>query len=349
MPSIKNISGFAGFLFTGGISKLNPDTTYIDKRDCEKPFKDHYDKFILPYVKEFESSRIEALNTFRSRSIKSIPIFAIACCIGISAQLYWYLGEAGFKLIGFLLLTLGALLSGWAFAPIAMYKNSVKSKIFPNVFSFFGNDFLYNQNCPISISTLSKSQIIPEHHKCSSEDYVIGKYEDVSIKLFEAHLTKEYRTKNGTRTVSIFKGLFISLSMNKNFKGQTIVTNDRGAITNFFSDSKAGMDKVKLEDSKFESYFDAFATDQVEGRYLLTTSFMERLLKLKEYTRGSAIECSFYDNILLLKIPSNHNRFELSSMFEPATFIEDIQIILSEMDEIFKIIDILKLNEKTGL
>jgi hypothetical protein len=41
--------------------------------------------------------------------------------------------------------------------------------------------------------------------------------------------------------------------------------------------------------------------------------------------------------------------FDTGSIFEPATFTQEIQLILNEMNVIFKIIDELKLNEKTGL
>jgi hypothetical protein len=48
-------------------------------------------------------------------------------------------------------------------------------------------------------------------------------------------------------------------------------------------------------------------------------------------------------------IPLRKKYFDTGSIFEPATFTQEIQSILHEMNVIFKIIDELKLNEKTGL
>jgi hypothetical protein len=48
-------------------------------------------------------------------------------------------------------------------------------------------------------------------------------------------------------------------------------------------------------------------------------------------------------------IPSDKNRFKVGSVFQPATFVDDINHILKEMAIIFQIIDTLKLEQKTGL
>jgi hypothetical protein len=48
-------------------------------------------------------------------------------------------------------------------------------------------------------------------------------------------------------------------------------------------------------------------------------------------------------------ITTKKSNIEIGSIHEPATFEHEINTILSEMNEIFQIIDVLKLNEKTGL
>ena len=109
------------------------------------------------------------------------------------------------------------------------------------------------------------------------------------------------------------------------------------------------MDKVTLEDPIFEKKFDVYSTDQIEARYLLTTSFMERLLELSSSYGDSDLQCSFYNDRLLLMIASRKNHFETGSIFQPADFTDDINIILRDMSTIFKIIDDLKLYQRSGL
>ncbi|MDG1286784.1 MAG: DUF3137 domain-containing protein [Rickettsiales bacterium] len=61
------------------------------------------------------------------------------------------------------------------------------------------------------------------------------------------------------------------------------------------------------------------------------------------------VQAAFYENKLLLMIFANKNRFEVSSIFTPMTFHEESQTILTEMEELFAIIDILQLDQKTHL
>lgn len=91
--------------------------------------------------------------------------------------------------------------------------------------------------------------------------------------------------------------------MNKRFSGKTIVRKDSTPIGNFLSGLTTKLERVTLEDPIFERQFEVYSNDQVEARYLLTTSFMERLLELSALY-DNKIECCFYDDNLLLKIPS---------------------------------------------
>jgi hypothetical protein len=137
--------------------------------------------------------------------------------------------------------------------------------------------------------------------------------------------------------------------MNKPFIGKTIVKADAGIIGNLFGGMFEKLQKVKLEDPIFEKKFEVYSSDQIEARYLLSTSFMDRLLQLSKLFDNAKIQCSFFENTLFMMIPSNKNYFEMSSIFVPATFEEDINTIMEEMNLIFQIIDILKLNEKNRL
>ena len=139
--------------------------------------------------------------------------------------------------------------------------------------------------------------------------------------------------------------------MNKRFKGQTYVEKNKIDAFNWLRNktNKKGFSQVTLEDPEFEKQFDVQSTDQVEARYLLTTSFMERLNKLSHVIGAKHIECSFYDNQVLFKISSHKNRFEVHDIYQPATFKDDIHHILEEMNIIFEMIEHLKLHEQTRL
>ena len=136
--------------------------------------------------------------------------------------------------------------------------------------------------------------------------------------------------------------------MNKSFSGKTVVKKDSGTVGNWFKKSTS-LKKVKLEDPNFEKMFEVYSDDQVEARYLLTVTFIERLKELVENFGGKSIQCCFYNNKLLMMIPIEKDLFETGSIYEAEDFIDDSKSLLKELSLIFNIIDTLKLNMKINL
>ena len=337
---------------------LGSEFQFIDQDDRNKPFKPYYKKNILPHVEVFELKRIESLRNLRKRSIIAIPLQFITIIFTVAGVSILPLGDATQ-----VCLVLGVMAFGgtvfWAHKPVRQYAADVKKEVFPEVFKFFDKDYIYSEESIIQMPSLEPSGIIPSYDSNYLEDYVKGKYKDVTLELTEAKLTETRGTGKNRRTVTVFNGIFVLLEMNKNFSGKTVVKKDQGKMGNWFtrkfnkplfSKKTVDLKNVKLEDPVFEKKFEVYSTDQVEARYLLTTSFMERLLELSSlFSKNGTIQCSFYLNKLLLMIPSDKNRFEVGSIYQPATFVDDINHILKEMAIIFEIIDILKLERKTGL
>ena len=176
-----------------------------------------------------------------------------------------------------------------------------------------------------------------------------GTYKGVTIDLFETELEKRVRTKDRSYYKTVFKGIMITLSMNKKFKGKTVVRKDSGVIGNWFKKKFTSLKNVKLEDPHFEKMFEVYSDDQVEARYLLTVTFMERLTELTSSFGSKSIECCFYNKELFMMIPIKKNMFEPGSIYEPEDFIDDSKNLLKELNLIFSIIDQLKLNMKINL
>ena len=153
-----------------------------------------------------------------------------------------------------------------------------------------------------------------------------------------------------------FRGLLITLEVPKRFTGHTIVKRDHGGLANWFGKTFAqrGMQQIALEDPRFENRYQVYSTDQIEARYLLSPSFMERLVHLEELFTSHQmdrcnLQCAFKDGKLLFTIPAKREWFSTGSIFRPANFIKEINLILQEMDQLFAIVDVLQLDDKTGL
>ncbi len=346
--TVGNVGNFFNLLLGQGLYPYEGPVSFTDPKGAEKPFAPHYNEHIRPLVGQYENRRIEALKEFRNLSRVCLPIGIMTSAL----SLYFIVAfdnvdvKKAAGAFGMIALFLIFYLCS---RPVSKYKSDIKGDIFPKVFSFFG-DYCYNKEGIPSVSIFKPSDIIPSYDNERTEDYIKGEYKGVTLEITEARLEVESRDSEGRRsTHNVFKGVLVLLSMHKSFKGKTIIKRDRGGMINWLTDKFNALEKVGLEDPVFEKKFEVYSDDQVEARYLLTTSFMERLLKLSELMQSNYIQASFYDNKLLMMMDSDKNRFETSSIYMPATFEEDIDTILAEMNEIFQIIDILKLDQNIGM
>lgn len=341
----EGIGGLFSVLSGTGVRMLSP----ADAESAQFPeaFRAHYKGRIFPRVAEFEARRVAMVQRLRGRLWVFLILGAVIAGAGgyITAE---YVTEEHDATIGLTIVAL-AFLWWWTYAPVRRYRRSIKSEIYPDIFRYFGPDFTYQVEGPLTAASLAASGIVPGYDNETREDYISGTYNDVGIELTEALLTEQRGTGKNRRTVEVFRGMFLRFAMNKSFDGHTIVTKDAGRIGNWFSGSLSSLERVALEDPVFEKQFEVLSSDQVEARYLLTPSFMERLLELSRVFGGRKIRCAFYDDRLLFLIESNHNRFEGGSVLEPETFVDEIQSILAEMPVLFGIIDTLELDSQTRL
>lgn len=111
---------------------------------------------------------------------------------------------------------------------------------------------------------------------------------------------------------------------------------------------KKKLEETKLEDISFEKRFNVDTDNQIEARYLLTPSFMERLKNLETAFGINKIKCSFFEDRIMFAIPSDKDFFELGSLYVPIEQ-KNIEIFYNEIQSIYDMIDHFKLDEKTGL
>lgn len=231
-------------------------------------------------------------------------------------------------------------------SPVKRFKKKVKNQVMEKMLGFFGSfRYVYQQN--LSDTLLRKTCLFGDYENSEGDDFFDGAYKNTGIKVSEQKLTKTVRTRKGSRQVTVFDGIIIQLDMNKNFKGQTVVKTDRGIFNKFYGISR--MENIRLEDVFFEKEFEVYATDQIEARYVLTTGFMERMLKLKEAFRGKNIQFSFLGNKVIIAVKTSQDMFEVSSLFRKIPDYQKISEAFGQFAAVFSIIDILKLDRKTGL
>ena len=113
---------------------------------------------------------------------------------------------------------------------------------------------------------------------------------------------------------------------------------------------KNPMEKTLMEDIVFNKDYIVHTKDATEARYLITTAFMDRYLKLQKIFKTKNIKCSFFDDKkLMFAIPTQRDLFEIGNLFISLNNKTNIENFYNDITEILKIIDIFKLNEKLGL
>ena len=110
------------------------------------------------------------------------------------------------------------------------------------------------------------------------------------------------------------------------------------------------MMSMKLEDSDFNKKYIVTTEDQIEGRYLITTGFMDRFKNLQTAFGTKNIKCAFFDNKIMFALHTNKDFFELSGgLFHSLKHPKQVKSFYEETTAIYDIIDYFKLDEKTGL
>jgi hypothetical protein len=313
-------------------------TEFIEDGKIDVGFSQFYQEKISPAAAKIEKMRRKYLTIFLTLILISIPSFFAALVFSGSAR-----DEFLFNISGLVFLfSLGVSILVWS-----GFRKKIKSGLFADIFTFF-DDFSFSPKGDIKNWQIEKFNILPYFERLKSEDLISGKYKNVNLEFCEILAEKTAHNQNDkSHQQSVFKGAAIIFDFHKNFKGRTLVKKDLGLAGNFYQNFH-DLQRVELEDPEFEKMFQVYSTNQIEARYLLTTSFMERIKQLTNFLGGKSVEASFYEGNLLLIFSGSKNLFEAPSLFRKISLIAECKKIIAHMGLIFEIVDILKLDERVG-
>ena len=227
--------------------------------------------------------------------------------------------------------------------PTKRLTDSIKQEIFNPLCDALG--FTYNLRPDGSnIGYFTELSLVDSFSQSQFEDEVSGRHHDLKFSLVEAHLKQ--RQNKSTRTV--FRGLLAAFEMTKDFQGRTLILRDGGVVGNFLGGIGKGLERVRLEDPRFESTYEVYGSDQIEARYLLTPAFMDRLLTL-ERQLGSKVRLAFDRNMLLMSIELDRDAFDVGKLDRPLSDKGRLLGIVKDLTMIFDVVETLRLNAETKL
>lgn len=353
------------------------NTDNLNKYKNEKflYFYKKYEKEITPYIEKYEKERIKEI-------CKLIILPTIIILILALYQFNTVLAIAiygGFFIFRYF--------KNKYFCGNKKFKSLVKKDLLPKILESLEGISWCSGKETISDETIRKSQLFGSYNIRENDDAFTGEYKGVTFKVSETNLSYESGSGDDHTVSNVFKGIIILIDSNKEIKAHTKIQPKMDkkteiictlllvflwgsllyyaissesyfisciflfsgtiSIISLFSHTNKEMN---LEDPDFNKKYIVTTEDQVEGRYLITTGFMDRFKNLQTAFGTKNIECAFFDNKIMLALHTNKDFFELSGgLFHSLKHPKQVKSFYEETTAIYDIIDYFKLDEKTGL
>jgi hypothetical protein len=230
------------------------------------------------------------------------------------------------------------------------YVTKFKTAIIRKIVKFVDESLDYVPHRYIPKSIFMTSEIFktkPNRYK--GDDYVSGKVGATKIVFSEVHAEYKSGGKNSSRR-TIFKGLLFIADFNKRFTCQVVVLPDTaeklfGSLGKILQSWNLERDQlVKLEDPEFEKLFVVYGNDQIQARYILSTSLMERIIDFKRKT-NRPIYLSFVGSRIFVAISYTKDLFE-PGLLKTLTDFELIREYFEDLQLAISIVDNLNLNTR---
>jgi hypothetical protein len=295
-----------------------------------------YDTVLVPRLAALEQERL-ALRQAIVGSLLLIGIPGVFALYG-SDLLGFLLPESVrpfMTAIAFVLVIAGVVTAGFTYAipgftAYVNYRARFKREVVAEIFRVVTPGATYAPNSHIQPAVFERSGLFETRGGLSGDDLVRGRIGDTPFEACE--MNRHYSTggKN-SRTITVFHGLFFRFDFNKTIHGRTYVQPQR--VSNMCMASRDDLARVPLENVEFEKAFEAFSTNPVEARYILTPALMERILAIHQ-TTGRQVCLAFVDNLAFVAIEYGR------SLFEPSIKETTAFEALEEMAEHFRLAEL---------
>ena len=232
------------------------------------------------------------------------------------------------------------------------YQDEIKRTLFPKLLQVFDRGITY-KFCTIRKELFNVSELFKKEVTSKSfDDYFGGTYNEVEFCVAEATLENVKQVKKQKpETTELFRGIAMRFKMNKLISSRIIIRSK-----SLFNRTPKGYERVRLEYEKFNKKFDVWvkkiegnATDQIEARYLLNVSFLERFMELKTSFRVRKMACSVYGDTILVLLETGKDVFEMNHLFGKIDDPRQYKKLFDEFASVLSFMDVLNLASKTKL
>ena len=235
---------------------------------------------------------------------------------------------------------------------IGKYKKSFKEGIIEQIIHAIDSNLAYDSSKAVNRAHFKQSELFKTSwNEYKGDDYVQGTVGKTSLEFSELHVQSVSTDSEGRRRASmVFRGLFLVADFNKSFQGKTFVIPDTaekylGSIGSMLQSwNVARGELIKMEDVSFEKEFVVYGDDQIEARYILSTSLMALILAYKNKS-NRPVRLSFIGNNVYVAISYKKSLFE-PRIFRSLVSFKPIQEYFEDLSLAIDLVDDLNLNTR---
>ena len=256
-----------------------------------------------------EDARKKSNNRFVMLVVVLAPVFSFLWFTPLSAQLTLFLMAAASMF--------GAV---WAYKPRAEALKETKTGINSAIAAAL--QLRYSHDCPpgAGFARARAHKMFDDHSRSSFEDLWEGDLAGLPFSLHEAHLERKQGSGKNSHWVTVFRGPIITIRGARAFHGVTLLERaGRHQKFLFFGEAEEiTLDGVKLARADmvhpdFEDAFTVFTSDQVEARWLVHPTYIEKLIALEQAFGGQNVRALFKDGDLTIVLKAD-DMFESGSL-----------------------------------
>lgn len=306
----------------------------------EEQFQGLWRDRIEPLLKDSEGPRLAALEDRNKRLMIGLPIAAV---VGMGAFAFTQ------DLIGALIFGGMAAVVAWGVAemPVQRVARAAKTRTLTAIGEAIGVAYQPNSRPSGVVDRFRRLSLLPSCDREAYDDWFHGDRLGCGFDLFEGHMERRHRTRNGDSWSTVFRGQILRVSFPRPFQGTTIVQRDAG-VFNGLAGLGSNLERVGFADPEFERRFEVRSTDQVEARVLVHPVFAERLLELERQFKGAQLRCAFQEGDLLIAVESK-DRYELGGMGKTLVDPDRARSIIDDLAAVLRLMDAVLTAEQATL
>lgn len=161
----------------------------------------------------------------------------------------------------------------------ADFQSSVKYGLIKKVIHSLHPNLRYSPDTFVHPVHFIEANLYPKEKitKYTGKNYIFGEVGETSVSFSEIHAERK-------RNAPIFNGLFFVIDFHKPFDESLYITRNTGKTPSLFlshepNNNEESLEHVVLENPVFQARYVVRASNQIAARYILTPSFMERIVR----------------------------------------------------------------------